>query len=66
MKKINVAATVFYEYPLEVPGELLKNTADLITYAGEHDPYNFYSFFRDGEMFINSIFDENGNELYSG
>lgn len=67
--KLYVSATLYYGYEIEVPDELVNDkNFNLQNYAAENDPIEI-----DGvdtgascECFINSIFNEQGEEYYVG
>lgn len=67
MKKVYVTATLYYGYVVEVPDEFdVTDEVELFDFAVEHDPIEFdQTKVDEPTIYINGIFDEQGNTLYS-
>ena len=67
MKKLYVSATLYYGYEIDVPDEKLNDKFNLVNYAAEVDPLELRGVDTAScEWYLNSIFDEEGNEYYAG
>ena len=65
MKKVYVTATLYYGYVIEVPDNVT-DEVELFDFAVEHDPIEFdQTKVDEPAIYINGIFDEQGNILYS-
>lgn len=69
MKKLYVSTTLFYGYEIEIPDELATfNDSALRDIAIEKDPLGsdtIWGIVDNPITYINSIFDDEGNEYYS-